>query len=400
MAFFMGWEMLWPLVLGFTLSGVVQAVVSKKEMSRLMPDASPRSLAVAIGLGAASSSCSFAATALARAAIRKGADFTAAMAFEMASTNLVLELGVVLVALMGWPFMAAEAIAAPLMIAILAILMRAFISKRLVAEARAQADKGIAGRMEGHAGMDMAVSGGSLSGRILSAKGRTAISHYFILDWAPVGLDIALGLVLAGFIAVAVPADLWTALFFVGHPVASRFAGPLVGPLVAVFSFVCSVGNVPLAAVLWSKGCSFGGVIAFLFADLLTLPILNIYRKYYGGKMAALLFVTFYVAMAASALAIDTLFEALGLVPTRPPTTAVASMAVTWDATSVLNIAFAALAVALFVRFLKTGGPEMLRHMSVAVPAHAGHGSHAGHAAHGAHVAAPEGPPDHHDSCH
>jgi hypothetical protein len=395
MALFMGWEMFWPLVLGFALSGVVQAVVSKKEMGRLMPDASPRSLAVACGLGAASSSCSFAATALARAAVRKGADFTAAMAFEMASTNLVLELGVVLVALMGWSFMAAEAIAAPLMIAILALLMRVFIPKRLVAEARAQADKGIAGRMEGHAGMDMAVTGGSLVGRILSPKGRTAISHYFIMDWASVGLDIVIGLVLAGVIAVAVPTDVWTALFFVGHPVASRFAGPLVGPLVAVFSFVCSVGNVPLAAVLWSHGCSFGGVIAFLFADLLTLPILDIYRKYYGGKMAALLFVTFYAAMAAAALAIDAVFEALGWVPQARAPVAEASMAVHWDATTILNIGFATLAVALFVRFLRTGGPEMMRHMEAPVPAHGGH------AGHGAHQApAQDGPPDHHDCCH
>ena len=388
MAFFMGWQMFWPLVVGFALSGVVQAVVSKKEMSRLMPDASPRSLAVACGLGAASSSCSYAATALARAAVRKGADFTAAMAFEMASTNLVLELGVVLVALMGWRFMAAEAIAAPLMIAILALLLRALVSQKLLEAARAQADKGVAGRMEGHAGMDMAIVEGSLFERILSAKGRTAISHYFIMDWASVGLDIAFGLLLAGVVAVAVPSDVWTALFFVGHPVASRFAGPLVGPLVAVLSFVCSVGNVPLAAVLWSNGCSFGGVIAFLFADLLTLPILNIYRKYYGGKMAALLFFTFYVAMAAAAFAIDAAFEALGLVPARPTTGIAEHMAVRWDATTALNIVFAALAVALFVRFLRTGGPEMLRHMSAPVPAHVAHSAHD----------APPDPP--HDCCH
>jgi uncharacterized membrane protein YraQ (UPF0718 family) len=394
MAFFMGWEMFWPLVLGFALSGVVQAVVSKKEVGRLMPDASPRSLAVACGLGAASSSCSFAATALARSTIRKGADFTAAMAFEMASTNLVLELGVVLVAILGWRFMAAEAIAAPLMIAILAVLMRAFIPKRVVAGARAHADKGIAGRMEGHAGMDMTVTGGSFLGRVFSARGRTAISHYFIMDLTSVGLDIAIGLVLAGFIAVVVPADVWTALFLVGHPIASRLAGPLVGPLVAVFSFVCSVGNVPLAAVLWSKGCSFGGVIAFLFADLLTLPILDIHRKYYGGKMAALLFVTFYAAMAAAALAIDTVFEALGLVPATRVAGSVVPMAVRWDATTALNLVFAALGVALFVRFLRTGGPEMLRHMSAPAPAQPGHGGH------GAHVPAPEGPPDHHDCCH
>src|SRR5713101_1817763 len=180
MAFAMGWQILWPLVLGFALSAVVQAVVSHREMARLLPDDRPRSIATALALGAASSSCSYAAVALARSLFRKGADFTAAMAFEMASTNLVLELGIILIVLMGWQFMVAEAIAAPMMVGILAVLFRTFLRPELIRQAREQADRGVTGRMEGHAEMDMSVPAeGSFWNRIMSENGLTAISHYF-----------------------------------------------------------------------------------------------------------------------------------------------------------------------------------------------------------------------------
>ncbi len=194
MAFAMGWEILWPLILGFALSGVVQAVVSHREMSRLLPDDSPRSIAVALGLGAASSSCSYAAVALARSVFRKGANFDATMAFEIASTNLVLELSIILIVLMGWQFMLAEAIGAFIMVAILVFLFRMFLRPEMVEEAKAQADRGIAGRMEGHAEMDMSVSNGrSLLQRITSPEGLTAISHFFVMDWASVWIASDIG---------------------------------------------------------------------------------------------------------------------------------------------------------------------------------------------------------------
>jgi uncharacterized protein len=285
MAFAMGWEILWPLILGFALSGVVQAVVSHREMSRLLPDDSPRSIAIALGLGAASSSCSYAAVALARAIFRKGANFTAAMAFELASTNLVLELSIILIVLMGWKFMLAEMVGAPIMVTISVLLFRKFLRPELVEKAKTQADRGVAGRMEGHAEMDMSVSeGGSLWQRLTSEQGLTAISHYFVMDWAAVWLDIVGGLLIAGALAAWVPNEFWQAFFVVDHPLIAKIWGPLVGPLVAVISFVCSVGNIPLAAVLWNGGISFGGVIAFIFADLIVIPVLNIYRKYYGVK--------------------------------------------------------------------------------------------------------------------
>lgn len=367
----MGWEILWPLILGFALSAVVQAVVSHKEMGRLLPDDGPRSILRALALGAASSSCSYAATALARSLFRKGANFTAAMAFEMASTNLVIELGAILVILMGWQFALAEFAGAPVMVAMLVVLFRLFLSPRLLESAQEQADRGVAGRMEGHAGMDMSVSGkGGIFARMTSREGLTAISHYFVMDWASVWLDIVIGLLIAGAIATFVPPAFWQGFFLAGHPLLAKLWGPLIGPLVSMLSFVCSVGNVPLAAVLWNGGISFGGVIAFVFADLIVLPVLDIYRKYYGWKMMLFLFATFYAAMAAAALIVEFVFGALGLVPAARHALVVEA-GLRWNYTTYLDIAFLFLAAVLVWRFFRTGGPAMLRMMDKPANAHA-----------------------------
>jgi uncharacterized membrane protein YraQ (UPF0718 family) len=363
MAFAMGWEILWPLILGFALSAIVEAVVSHSEMARLLPDDRPRSIATALALGAASSSCSYAAVALARALFRKGANFTAAMAFEMASTNLVAELSIIMLVFLGWQFTLAEFIGAPIMVGLLVLLFRRFLSRELLEEAREQADKGIAGRMEGHAEMDMSVTEGTLWQRITSEQGLTAISHYFVMDWASVWLDIVGGLLIAGALAAWVPTEFWQSFFIVNHPLLAALWGPIVGPLVAVISFVCSVGNIPLAAVLWNGGISFGGVIAFIFADLIILPILNIYRKYYGLKMAGFLFVTFYGAIAGAAFVVELLFGTLGLVPAQR-NARIAEASLVWNYTTWLNIVFLVLAGLLVWRFLKTGGPAMLRMMN------------------------------------
>lgn len=363
MAGTMAWEILWALILGFWLSAVIQAVVSKEEMSRLLPDDSPKTIALACSLGAASSSCSYAAVALARSMFRKGANFTASIAFQFASTNLVLELGILLAVLMGWQFTLAEFIGGPLMIIILVFLFKVFLTPKIVDAARKQADKGVKGRMEGHAGMDMSVHEGTIWQRMSSSKGRTAISHFFIMDWASLWLDIGVGLLIAGALAAWVPKHFWQAFFFEGHPFLAKLWGPLIGPLVAIVSFVCSVGNVPLAAVLWNGGISFGGVIAFLFADLIVLPILDIYRKYYGLKVSGFLLVVFYVSMAAAALVVEFVFGALHLVP-QQRTARIVEEAIQWNYTTWLNVAFLIVAAFLVVRFLRTGGPEMLRMMS------------------------------------
>ena len=378
-AFGMFWEILWALILGFALSAAVQAVVAKGEMRRLLPDDSARSLVIAAGLGAASSSCSYASVALARSIVRKGADFTAAMAFQFASTNLVVELGIIMALLLGWQFTLAEFIGGPLMIGLLALLFRRFLTKRLVDEAREQADKGLVGSMEGHAEMDMSIHrSGSVWQRLRSPEGFTATANYFVMDWAAIWRDIVGGLLIAGALAAWVPESFWQRLFFEHHPTMAKFWGPIVGPLVAMLSFVCSIGNVPLAAVLWNGGISFGGVLAFIFADLIILPILDIYRRYYGLRMAAFLLVTFYAAMALSGLAVELLFQAIGLAPTERHAKIVEA-SITWNYTTILNVAFLALAALLVWRFIATGGLPMLKMMN-APPSRSGHahvhGSH------------------------
>ena len=363
MAFAMFWEILWALILGFGLSAVVQAVVSKKQMAKLLGDDSPRSIAIACGLGAASSSCSYAAVALARSIFRKGANFTAAIAFMLASTNLVVELGIIMAILLGWQFMVAEFAGGPLMVVILVVLFRLFLKPQLVEQAREQAERGVAGKMEGHAAMDMSVSErGSIWRRMRSAKGFTAISQYFVTDWLAVWKDIAGGLLIAGALAAWVPLPFWNKFFLTRHPVWSQLWGPLVGPLVAIVSFVCSIGNVPLAAVLWNGGSSFGGVIAFIYADLIVIPILDIYRKYYGLKMSAFLLATMYAAMASAALVIELIFQPLHLVPAERHARIVEA-SITWNYTTVLNIIFLAIAALLLWRFFTTGGMEMAKMM-------------------------------------
>lgn len=388
MAFSMFWEVLWPLGLGFLISAIIQTVVSQQAITRAMGRADLRGITFATLAGAASSSCSYAAVAVARALFRRGANFANAILFEFASTNLVFELGLVLLVLLGWQFVAAEFAGGLVMIAILAVVFKYALRARMVEAARAQAEKGIPGRMEGHAAMDMSVTEGPFLKRLFSARAFTAISHYFYMDIASLWQDLLGGFLIAGALAAWVPNQFWQALFLSNQPLAGEVWGPLIGPVIAMLSFVCSVGNVPLAVVLWNGGISFGGVISFIFGDLIIIPILNIYRRYYGGRMSLYLLGVSYAAMALAGLIVGSAFQALGLAPPHhfvavfltPPTA---------NATSVLDIAFLALAALLGWRFLRTGGLEMLRMMeaSGAADAHAHH--HHGedaHHDHGAHA--------------
>jgi uncharacterized membrane protein YraQ (UPF0718 family) len=359
----MAWEILWALILGFALSAVVQAAVRRAAIIRLLGDDRPRTLALAAGFGAASSSCSYAAVALARSLFRKGASFTAAMAFEIASTNLVVELGVILALLIGWQFTLAEFVGGPIMIILLALAFRLFLRQRLLDAASAQAAKGVAGSMEGHAAMDMTIAAdGSLWQRLRSRQALTSVSHIFVMEWAAVIRDIVIGLLIAGAVAAWVPDSFWGHLFLSGHPLASKLWGPLIGPVVSLLSFVCSIGNVPLAGVLWNGGISFGGVVAFIFADLIIVPILVIYRKYYGTKMMLFILATFYATMATAGYLIELIFGSLGLIPAGRHARVIEA-SVQWNYTTVLNIIFLVLAAALCYRFARTGGIPMLKMM-------------------------------------
>jgi hypothetical protein len=370
----MTWDITWSLILGFTLSAVIQALVRRQTVARLLGDDRPRTLAVATGLGAASSSCSYAAVSLARALFRRGASFTAAMAFEIASTNLVIELGIILALLISWQFTLAEFVGGPIMIVLIAVAFRLFVRRQLIDAARRQADRGLAGSMEGHAAMDMSIAApGSFWRRLLSPGGYTSVSHIFVMEWAAVIRDVIGGLLIAGAIGAWVPESFWGHLFLSGHPVAARLWGPVIGPVISVLSFVCSIGNVPLAAVLWNGGISFGGVISFIFADLIIIPILIIYRKYYGTRIMLVLTGIFFCTMVAAGYIVEFLFGGLGLIPAER-NAKVGESAIHWNYTTVLNIIFLLLAAALLVRFYRSGGAQMLRMMGGAPDQHAMHG--------------------------
>src|SRR6266487_1373493 len=362
MAFFMFWEVLWPLALGFLVSAVVQSLVSREAVVRALGTDDLRGVSLATVLGAASSSCSYAAVAVARGLFRKGSTFTNAILFEFASTNLVFELGLVLLVLLGWQFLAAELAGGLLMVAILAVAFKYTLRARLVEEARDQAARGVPGRMEGHSEMDMSITSGPFLHRLFSGQGLTAISHYFYMDIASLAGDLILGFLIAGALAAWVPNTAWQALFFTSYPAVSAIWGPFIGPLIAVLTFVCSVGNIPLAVGLWNGGISFGGVISFIFADLIILPILDIYRRYYGTRMSLYLLATSYGTMVLAGLLIGALFQVLGLVPTHHVIEAFQTRP-SWNYTTFLDLAGLGLALILGWRFVRTGGLEMLKAM-------------------------------------
>ena len=248
--------------------------------------------------------------------------------------------------------------------------------RSLLRQAREQAEKGRRGRMEGHSEMDMSITEGPFLRRLLSPRAFTAIAHYFYMVLASLWQDLLLGFLIAGALAAWVPSTFWQAFFLTGHPVVAMFWGPLIGPVISMLSFVCSVGNVPLAAVLWNGGISFGGVVSFIFADLIILPIVNIHRKYYGGRVSLYLLGVSYLAMALAGFLVEVAFQALGIVPPHFHV-AVFESHPQWNYTTFLNLGFLALAAVLGWRFLTTGGLDMLRMMEAApAPEQPGDGHH------------------------
>lgn len=348
MSFTMVWEIFWALVLGFLISAIVQALVPKGVINKALPDSSLASLWRATWLGAASSSCSYAAVAITRSLIAKGANNTAAFVFEFASTNLVVELGIILWLLLGWQFALAEYLGGMIMIILLSGMLHYLVTPVLAEEAREQASKGVVGHMEGHK---------------QHGRGITAVSHYFVMDVAMMGKEIGIGLLVAGAIAAWVPYTFWGSFFMQGTtgflPV---LWGALVGPLIAVLSFVCSIGNVPLAAVLWGGGMSFSGVVSFMFADLLILPILAIYRKYYGPRMTLVIALSSYLAMVGAGLLVEGIFSWLHLIPIVRTIVSVPA-SITLNYTFYLNILALIIVSIIGYAYLRTGGPKMMRTM-------------------------------------
>jgi len=356
-SFAMLWQVLWSLLLGFIISAMIQAYVPKGGLNALLGRAGLRELALATGLGAASSSCSYAAAATAKSLFKRGADFTVAMAFMFASTNLVIELGLILWQLMGWPFVIAEWVGGLVLIAVFVLLARLLIPKSAIEEGRARVEASENSHQHDHG--DMLAPGANLWEKLCSATGWRYVAHYFEMDWSMLQNDLLLGFLIAGFLAVAVPSTVWQHLFFAGG------AGPwrtvenaLVGPIIAIFSFVCSIGNVPLAAVLWNGGSTFGGVISFLYADLIVLPLISIYRKYYGWGLALRMVGVFYLSMVAAGLLVELVFGALGAIPHSTGNLLMQMETIRLNYTSVLNIVFIVFAVALVAYGRRSGHGE------------------------------------------
>ena len=361
-AFQMAWEVAWALVLGFALSGIVQAWVPRSRIERALGGRGPREIARATGLGAASSSCSYAAIAIAKSMFAKGASFASAMAFQFASTNLVFELGIVIWVFIGWQFTLAELVGGLILIALMWLGLRLFVTRRLEDEGRRHAEAAEAG----HAHSSAASEGLSLRQRLTSVQAWSDVAHNFRSDWGMLWREIASGFVIAGFISL-LPASVFNGLFITDAPWPVRLLENVVlGPVVAILSFVCSVGNAPLAAVLWGGGISFAGVIAFIYADLLIIPIVIAYTKYYGRDLTARLVAIMFAAIVLAALTVDGIFSAAGLVPsTRPSIDSITSRGISWNYTTFLNIVFLAVAAALLGLTLQRGAGDPVCGMTV-----------------------------------
>jgi len=329
-AFFMFWETLWALVLGFALSGAVQAFASRREMRRALGDHRPATLAKASFFGIISSSCSYASSALAKSLFSRGADFTSSIVFMVASTNLVVELGIVLWLLIGWQFALAEFVGGAIMIMLLGVVLPRAIPERWLVDARARLDAGTENT-------DEQAEPEPLRRRLRSRRGWSDASGYTISDLGMLRRELVIGFVIAGFLSALVPGGFWQSLFITGHGFWSSLQNVVLGPFLAIISFVCSIGNVPLAGALWHGGSSFGGVVSFVFADLITLPLLLIYRKYFGGAITLRLLGILWAVMSAGGLAVEYLFKAVQISePSRPEV--VARTGFEWNYTTVLNL--------------------------------------------------------------
>ena len=338
-AFFMLWETLWALILGFTLSGVVQAFVSKEKLQARLGTRSPAAVGRAAGYGMVSSSCSYAASAMSKSLFAKGADFITAMVFMIASTNLVVELGLVLLVLMGWQFMAAEFVGGPIMIILLALLGGLVLTAPIIATARARVQTATSQPTQVSAERQAELEAASWSSKLRSPAAWSDASSYAAADVTMLRKELVIGYLVAGFLAVLVPGSWWNSLFLQGHGIWTDLENALVGPLIAIVAWVCSVGNVPLAAALWSGGISFGGVIAFIFADLIAMPLILIYAKFYGWRLTLRLVGLFYVVMVAAGLITQLLFGAVGVIP-KHSELLMMHPKFQWNYTSYLNIIF------------------------------------------------------------
>jgi uncharacterized membrane protein YraQ (UPF0718 family)/YHS domain-containing protein len=313
-------------------------------MQKILGDHKPKTIVRSSLLGMASSSCSYAASALARSLFQRGADFTSAMVFMFASTNLVIELGIVLWLLLGWQFALAEFVGGAIMIAVFALLAPRIFPAKQIAEARTRQNAAAGWPFEAEVLDDEL----PMRQRLRSRSGWVAAAGYAISDLKMLRRELVIGYLVAGVLAVAVPTSIYGILFLQGHGIWTEIENVIVGPFIAFISFVCSVGNVPLAAALFKGGFSFGGTIAFIFADLIALPLVIIYGRFYGRRLAARLFFSFWAVMSAAGLLTELLFRLIRIpVPARP--VVIAPERFEWNYTTWLDITFLVIGVGIYL---------------------------------------------------
>lgn len=353
-AFFMLWATLWALILGFTLSGIVQSFVTRDDMQKLMGDHKPKTIVRSSLLGIASSSCSYAATALAKSLFQRGADFTTAMVFMFASTNLVIELGIVLWLLLGWQFALAEFVGGTIMILLFWLVAPRVFPATQIEAARQRLSAKAASNAHDHGLATAGLGALPLRERLKSRAGWVSAASYTISDLKMLRRELLIGYLVAGILTVVVPASVYAVVFFQGHGFWTDLENVIVGPLLAFISFVCSIGNVPLAAALFQGGFSFGGTIAFIFADLIALPLVLIYAKFYGWRLTLRLLFSFWAVMSLTGLAVDYLFRLISI-PTPQPPAQIVPMRFEWNYTTFLNILFLIVGIIVYVVYKNRG---------------------------------------------
>jgi uncharacterized membrane protein YraQ (UPF0718 family) len=353
------WQTAWSLILGFTLSALLQSTVKSDDLRRALGEGSAKEIALAAAAGAASSSCSYASAALMRTLFKKGAALVCALAFMVASTNLVLELGLILLVLLGWKFMLGQWIGGVVMIAIMSVVLKFAVPKHLIEEARNRPEAG-----SGHDHGSMMAEGKTWWARVKNPRTRVVMAQSFVMEWSMLWKDLIIGFVIGGLISAFVPNEVWKAIFLNGQ--SGWIAVPvdaLIGPVLAVVTFVCSVGNIPLAAILWAGGASFAGVLSFIYADLIVLPLLDTYRRYFGWKFAAYLFAVLFVTMVLAGIIVDVGFAILHLTPPPNPNVRSEITHFSFNYTFWLNILLGSWAVYLF-RIARTNRMDKAMHCS------------------------------------
>ncbi len=364
----MFWQIAWSLALGFTITSVIEVAISREKIISRFGKTGFKEIALATLFGAISSSCSYAAASTSRSLFKKGASLISSLAFLFSSTNLVIELGIILWMLMGWQFAVAEWIGGIVLISIMSMIVKFTYPKTIVEAARGQEgpskQAGCSHEHSGHNRHHQTMDKVEISFRRKMADPaiRRKIAGNYYMEWSMLWKDLVIGLLIAGLIGVFVPQHVFDILFLKNSPVMVReVVSTLIGPVIAILTFVCSIGNVPLAAIFWSQGMGFSGVLSFLYADLIVIPLLDVYRKYYGWKLMWYILIVFFTTMVISGLIMSVPFNYFHLIPERNINVREALMSFKLNYTFYLNVLFGVISLYFFL-IKKKGNERVVPH--------------------------------------